>query len=593
MLDQRNIERKLSVIMPVLAAMMILVLLVLLGTRENVEITESRKNENIVQVTEYTCEEVVDPDAPIGIHKRYCFNLDLMERKDVTLAFYTVHQYARVFLGEEEVYSAQPSEENWICKTIGSNWTMVPIYREDYGKQVCVEVTPVYESFRDRQVDFLIGSDYLVFRERLRKDAVQLILSILTIFVGTVFLSVFAHNLIRKRKENSLAALGLFSIILGVWRMMDTRFTPFLFPDRPVLVFYLSVGALMIGIIPFVKWIKHSVHQAIHPLLDWYGTLTAGLCIVLMLMELIGGDLRDYLIYIHIDLGIGAVLIVCSILYERIKYPDHEKKGSRNNLFIICVIGFLADMVSFFTNGNSAGLVFTLAAFLVYIICVGIVTMYRYSDQEQLLAVQERQLAEQERCLTEQRIAALKSQIQPHFIYNTLGSIQQLCLEQPEKAAELTCNFSKYLRGNFSELDNDEPVPFSRELQHIKHYISIEQVRFPDVTFTFDIQAENFFLPALSVQPLVENAIKHGIMGLESGGIVRLITYETDSHTVIRVEDNGVGFQTESLDDGKVHVGLKNIRERLAVMCGGTLMVESSVGKGTVAEISIPKEENL
>lgn len=585
--------RKLSVLMPVLAALMILVLLVLLGTRENVEITENRGNDRIIQVTEYTCEEVVDPDAPVGIRKRYCFTLDSMERKDASLAFYTVHQYVRVFLGEEEIYRTQPSEENWICKTIGSNWTLVPIYREDYGKKICVEITPIYESFRNRQVDFLLGSEYLVYRDRLRQDAVQIILSILAVFVGIVFLSVFAHNILRKRKDSGLAALGLFSIILGVWRMMDTRFTPFLLPDRPVLVFYLSVGALMFGIIPFLKWIKHCVHQSVHPLLDWYGILTAGLCIVLVLMEMIGGDLREYLTYIHIDLGIGAVLIVCTIFYECIKYPDHEKKGSRNNLFIICVIGFIADMVSFFIKGNSAGLVFTLTAFLVYIICVGIVTMYHYSEQEQLLALQERQLAEQERCLTEQRIAALKSQIQPHFIYNTLGSIQQLCIEQPEKAAELTCNFSKYLRCNFSELDNDELVPFSRELEHIKYYISIEQVRFPDVTFSFDIQAEDFFLPALSVQPLVENAIKHGIMGLESGGIVRLITYETDNHTVIRVEDNGVGFQTESLNDGKVHVGLRNIRERLAVMCGGTLMVESSVGKGTVAEISIPKEDNL
>ena len=112
------------------------------------------------------------------------------------------------------------------------------------------------------------------------------------------------------------------------------------------------------------------------------------------------------------------------------------------------------------------------------------------------------------------------SQIQPHFIYNTLGSIGQLCLEQPEKAASLTQDFSQYLRGNFSELDNNKPILLSKELEHVNHYINIERVRFPDITVNFDVRCDDFFLPALSVQPLVENSIKHGLMGLESGGSV-------------------------------------------------------------------------
>lgn len=208
----------------------------------------------------------------------------------------------------------------------------------------------------------------------------------------------------------------------------------------------------------------------------------------------------------------------------------------------------------------------------------------------QRLAQAEIKLAEKERNLTEQRIAAMISQIQPHFIYNTLGTICQLCLEQPEKAATLTQDFSQYLRGNFSELDNNKPILLSRELEHVKHYVNIEKVRFPDITVNFDVRCDDFFLPALSVQPLVENSIKHGLMGFESGGSVTVSAYETDKDYCVKVSDNGVGFDVNKQLDDKQHIGIKNIRERIETMCAGTLVVESVLGCGTTAVITIPKE---
>lgn len=192
--------------------------------------------------------------------------------------------------------------------------------------------------------------------------------------------------------------------------------------------------------------------------------------------------------------------------------------------------------------------------------------------------------------LTESRIAILISQIQPHFIYNTLGTIEQLCITEPEAASKLVHNFSLYLRGNFSELDNKKPIMFSQEMNHVKHYTDIEQVRFPDMTIQYDLRSVEFLLPALSVQPLVENAIKHGLMGLEEGGIVTISAYETESHYIVDVTDDGVGFDTGAEYDETKHVGIKNIRERIKVMCNGTLSIESKIGSGTKATIKIPKE---
>ena len=192
--------------------------------------------------------------------------------------------------------------------------------------------------------------------------------------------------------------------------------------------------------------------------------------------------------------------------------------------------------------------------------------------------------------LKESRISLMLSQIQPHFIYNTLGTIERMCLKDPEKAFHLVRNFSLYLRGNFSELDSVTPIRFVEELKHVEYYVNIEKVRFPDMNIEYQVETTDFVLPALSVQPLVENAIKHGLMRLESGGTVVIRSYETPTHFCVEVQDNGVGFDTDRAVDKKKHVGLRNIRGRLKAMVDGDLILESKPGVGTKAVIMIPKE---
>ncbi|MBO5883336.1 MAG: histidine kinase [Clostridia bacterium] len=192
--------------------------------------------------------------------------------------------------------------------------------------------------------------------------------------------------------------------------------------------------------------------------------------------------------------------------------------------------------------------------------------------------------------LAESRISTMMSQIRPHFIYNTLGSIEQLCVLDPPKAGALVHDFAKYLRGNFGELDNPKPILMSQEMDHVHHYVSIENVRFPDMTFTFEMNSEDFRIPALTIQPIVENAIKHGLMKLQNGGTIHVESYETDTDYYVSVVDDGVGFDTSLLLDERKHVGLRNIRERLKAMVNGTIEIESTRGVGTKVLIKIPKE---
>ena len=312
------------------------------------------------------------------------------------------------------------------------------------------------------------------------------------------------------------------------------------------------------------------------------GTVNAVLALLSFVNVIVIYDTLFFWFIAHIC--IYAVLLGCCI-YECVRKKVTDRLAIVSDFLMI--IAAFADIVCYFSGMSNAGIcskcVF-LGLFLINIVRIIRVIPMNYK------AAREAEHLKAE--LSEHRIATMISQIKPHFIYNTLGSICQLCLEQPEKAAELTRDFSQYLRGNFSELENSKPVLLSKELEHVKHYVNVEQVRFPDITVDFDIRCDNFFLPALSVQPLVENAIKHGLMGLESGGSVTVSAYETDTDYCVRVTDNGVGFDVNAQPDDDRHIGIKNIRERISAICGGRLTVESTPGSGTTAVIYIPKEES-
>lgn len=196
--------------------------------------------------------------------------------------------------------------------------------------------------------------------------------------------------------------------------------------------------------------------------------------------------------------------------------------------------------------------------------------------------------------LYEAKVGVMVSQIQPHFMYNALSSIAMMCTIDPKTARQATVTFAKYLRGNMDSIKQTKPVPFSQELEHLKKYLYIEKLRFGDMlNIEYDIQATDFVLPQLSIQPLVENAVKHGVGMKKEGGTVTISTRETEDAFEVIISDDGVGFDTsaEKKDDGRSHIGMENTRKRVKEMCGGEVRIESKVGEGTVATVVLPKED--
>lgn len=207
---------------------------------------------------------------------------------------------------------------------------------------------------------------------------------------------------------------------------------------------------------------------------------------------------------------------------------------------------------------------------------------------------QSRLLAESRAKLAESRIAITMSQIQPHFLYNALGSISALCDSDPTQARDATDHFADYLRMNLESMSCYSPIPFQTELNHIETYVWLEKMRFGEkLNVRYDIRVKDFSIPALSVQPIVENAIKHGICTKETKGWVEICTYDSIEYHYITVSDNGVGFDPDAPPVSGHHkrpVGIENVRSRLQMMVGGDLTIQSRPGVGTEATIRIPKE---
>ncbi len=273
-------------------------------------------------------------------------------------------------------------------------------------------------------------------------------------------------------------------------------------------------------------------------------------------------------------LAVGLVIVIIGFFVSKTSVKER----------LITASFVLIPVANQFLTGYAFGLTTEFPAMLVSIVLIfGVVVAKR----EQALIVAEKELYES-------KVKVMVSQIQPHFMYNALSSIAMLCKLDPDTANKATITFAQYLRGNMDSLKQTTPIPFEQELEHLKKYLYIEKLRFgKKLNIEYDIQATDFELPQLTIQPLAENAVKHGLSKKRGGGTLTIATKETESSYEVIVSDDGTGFDiNEKKDDGRSHVGMENIKHRLKEMCNAEVIIESVIGEGTVAKIIIPKSNN-
>lgn len=270
--------------------------------------------------------------------------------------------------------------------------------------------------------------------------------------------------------------------------------------------------------------------------------------------------------YLLLDL---ALLIACR------KNLTRKQKAILSSYVFINLAAFILEL--FFSEILFAHVTLMLSLLIIYV-----------SFQAQLSKQRKIELANS-------RIAIMLSQIQPHFLFNSLTVIENLCVEDPPQAQEAVHDFAAYLRGNIDSLTRQAAIPFTQELEHARRYLTLEQKRLCNAFEVIEeIEADCFMIPPLTLQPMVENAVRHGIVRYDEGGRLILGSHETEDSWLVTVADNGDGFNPdEPSEDGKTHVGIENVRARLAALCGGSLEIDSAIGKGTTVTICIPKKGRL
>ncbi len=303
---------------------------------------------------------------------------------------------------------------------------------------------------------------------------------------------------------------------------------------------------------------------------------------------------RIYIANVYMWLQSVAYLVDIVVIRKLCGAVVDKHRFGRRYLLMYCITVAAIMLDNFYINGfviPNVSLVMPFAC--VVFIGLALVEHTIHTD-ESFRAAQKASALRQE--LADLNMTVMLSQIQPHFLYNALNTIKYLIRRDPKAAENAVVRFSAYLRANMDSLTQKEPIDFAKELEHVQNYIAIEQVRFGErLNVEYDIQVTNFTIPPLTIQPLAENAIKHGVNQKPEGGTVRIATREEDGFVCVTVSDDGVGFDPDAMveQNGRSHVGLSNIRTRLKEMMNADVEIKSTVGVGTTVTIRIPRERNV
>lgn len=499
------------------------------------------------------------------------------------LAFESVDSLVEVRIEDELIYRNLPDDKY----TAVDMWNFIILE----GNQAEAQI--IAEFYTDNALDarilpkMLLGpkSEILLLINTQRSLNVQISMSV--VILGLLVFLFSAVTFSSSRSVSDFIILGIFIMLLGVSQLWQIPS-----PANSLQTGYVqqNIALYCFGILPALYFFYRENRAEDKRMRDifrtgsWVCFAVFALTLVLhLVMKSPHAAFLKGIIYIYLVAAYGFCLC-CTLFAEKNESGRYRLLVSASLCaFLFCQVleGF-----TFITYSGSLPVRPLVLGALAFSLLQAIAAvLFAYTHVEEQLALTKE--------LSDSRIRLMVNQIRPHFIRSALAVIRSRIKGEPDRAYDLLYNFTNYLSFNIETLDLAENVPFRDELQHIREYISIEQERFPlRVRAEYDIEADEFLIPPLSIQPFVENAVRHGILARKEGGRVHLVTEEDDDCYRIIVEDNGVGFDPDEPPPAQPGhgVSMKNAVYRIENMAGGTVEIQSVPGEGTTVTVILPRE---
>ncbi len=526
---------------------------------------------------ESVTEEVI-PDYA-GIRRTYSVRIPESNSATTTgayLTFYLRHTIAQYSI-EGSTLDNDLSEiaAAHVGKTPGNYWVRIPVRPVFAGQTARITLTPVYDSVRNEQPQFMIITrDVLLTMIELPRDGLLLALSLASILSGIFLAGMVLPIPLPAPDKRRIFYLGAVTVTAGLWKLCGLPVVLLLLNHLGIHkeIWYAGAASYLLMLVLSLRLLTlmREDGESRIGMLCFY--LSAAAAVLLLALQLLGAaELHHALIWY----GIGmAGLHLISLLGQK---PSRWELLWLLPFFLTLGIDLLVLL--------STGSMRSAPAFLIWII---LNLFIRGLGFVRASIAGERRLREQEAALREARTQTMMNQIRPHFIYNTLTSIYLLCKDDPDRAAQVVSDFTDYLQANFTAVAATELTSFTAELQHAQAYLAVESVVYGDrLNVEYDTEYSAFRLPPLTLQPIVENAVKFSVGKRNAPAHILIRSRAADGGAEITVEDDGPGY-FPAAEDGKPHVGLQNVRDRLAMMCGGTLTIAQRPGGGTEVTVRIP-----
>lgn len=515
------------------------------------------------------------------------FDIELPEGAEIR--FYLNHIGMDIYRDGESLYESSQEKYPDMC---GSTWVawVLPAASPENVLEIRL-YNPHSFGNRDAYNQFLdsiyTGGDVTMKSYFERQSLPYKVASIFILVVSIALIgTAVGYRLLRLPDNSLLLKVGIMSLMVGVYMYFDVKDAS-LWSGQMAFNTYVRRLAMMTAawlMGACVAELLHGKRRKAAEIAVYALMLTD---FVLMAVSLAGvmGIYDTGIYWAAVQGAVSLLLLVLTVMEAK---EGGERRGLMQSSAIVLLTVLLLELVNSCTGWWQGGIFMK----IIFAVLFGfhLVRAAWVVAKNQQDSIRAEKLREE---LKNSRIVLAMSQIRTHFVFNILNAISGMCEYDPQKADETLVMFSRYLRSNINIMEEDEPEDFAKSLEHLEEYVFLEQMRFGEkIQFVKTIETENFRIPPLVLQPLVENAIRHGLLHKKQGGTVSLHTWTENGDSIIEIADDGVGFDTTDVPEEQ-SVGMKNVRFRLKYMVGGTMDVKSTPGQGTTVTITIPGKQKI